>query len=99
MAEDIFSALRTYIGKISGGEKSAAEMSAALASWVKESGEGLKVRIEGEIESAAARMGFVRREELDELIARIVQLESAYAKPETPTTKKSSTTKKAAVKK
>jgi len=99
MAEDIFSALRTYIGKISGGEKSAAEMSAALASWVKESGEGLKARIEGEIESAAARMGFVRREELEELLARIVQLESANAKPEIPTTKKSSTTKKAAVKK
>ena len=75
MAEDIFSALRTYIGKMSGGEKSAADMSAALATWIKESGDGFKARIEGEIESAATKMGFVRKEELEALIARIAKLE------------------------
>ena len=103
MAEDIFSALRTYIGKMSGGEKSAAEMSAALSSWIKESGEGFKVRIEAEIESAARKMGFVRKEDLEALIARIAKLEAAYsekentnsaAKKPASTAKKSTTTKK-----
>ena len=103
MAEDIFSALRTYIGKMSGGEKSAAEMSAALSTWIKESGEGFKARIEAEIESAASKMGFVRKEDLETLIARIAKLEavssanestSSAAKKSTAAAKKSTTTKK-----
>ena len=103
MAEDIFSALRTYIGKMSGGEKSAAEMSAALSTWIKESGEGFKARIEAEIESAASKMGFVRKEDLEALIARIAKLEavssenegkSSMAKKSAVAAKKSTTTKK-----
>jgi BMFP domain-containing protein YqiC len=89
MAEDIFSALRTYIGKMSGGEKSASEMSAALASWIEESSEGFKARIGSEIEGAAAKMGFVRKEELEELIARISKLEQAASTTETKPASKS----------
>jgi BMFP domain-containing protein YqiC len=91
MAEDIFSALRTYIGKMSGGEKSASEMSAALASWIKESSEGFKARIESEIEGAAAKMGFVRKEELEELIARISKLEQAASTTQTKPASKPAT--------
>ena len=78
MANDFLTSLRNYaqsLSSLSSGEKSAGEVSAALNHWVKESGEALKEKIESEIESAAIRMGFVRKAELDSLMHRIEELE------------------------
>jgi len=75
MANDFLSSIRIYAQSLSNGEKSAGEVSAALNHWVKESGEALKEKIESEIESAAIRMGFVRKSDLDSLLLRIEELE------------------------
>jgi hypothetical protein len=76
MAQDIFSSLRNYLSKLSGGEKSPAEVATALKNWLEESGEVIKERIESEIESAASRMGFVRQDDLELLLQRLADLES-----------------------
>jgi len=46
MANDLLSALRTYLTKLSSGEKSPQEIAAALNQWAKESGEAIKTRVE-----------------------------------------------------
>ena len=68
MAQDLFSTLRSYASKVSSGEKSAAEVSAAFAAWAKESGEGIKDKVEEEIESALLKMGFIRKSDLAPLV-------------------------------
>lgn len=79
MAQEIFSVLRNYLSKLSGGEKSPAEVATALKNWLEESGEVIKARVESEIESAASRMGFVRQDDLELLLQRLADLESRTA--------------------
>jgi len=45
MANDLLSALRTYLTKLSSGEKSPQEIAAALNQWAKESGEAIKLAL------------------------------------------------------
>ena len=105
MANDFFSSIRNYAQSLTNGDKSAGEVSAALNHWVKESGEALKEKIESEIESAAIRMGFVRKSDLDSLLLRIEVLEkksSPVKKTASRSPKKvakSSSTKNSTVKK
>ena len=80
MTQDLFSTLRNYASKVSSGEKSAAEVSAAFAAWAKESGEGIKDKVEEEIEAALLKMGFIRKSDIAQLIKRIDDLERALGK-------------------
>jgi len=91
-SNDLFSTLRTYISKVTEGEKSPAEVAAALNGWARESADALKSKIHEEVESSVAKMGFVKREEFDRLAAQV-----AAMKGETPA--KKSAAKKAAPKK
>ena len=89
---------------MSEGEKSPAEIAAALNVWVRESGEALKSKIEEEVESSVSKMGFVKREEFDELKRQFDAMNSqSTPKKAASTSKKSapkkSTTKKVAAKK
>lgn len=79
MANDLLSTLRTYLSKVSEGEKSPAEIAAALNIWVRESGEALKSKIEEEVESSVSKMGFVKRDEFDELKRKFDDLTSQSA--------------------
>ena len=107
MANDIFSTLRTYLSKVSEGEKSPAEIAAAINIWVRESGEALKSKIEDEVESSVSKMGFVKREEFDDLKRRFDEVSQTGAPKKTATKKtvtkkataKSSPAKKSTVKK
>jgi len=101
MANDLFSTLRTYLTKVSEGEKSPAEIAAALNVWVRESGEALKSKIEEEVESSVSKMGFVKREEFDELKRKIDDLtsQSVPKKATSSSSGKKSSTKKSATKK
>ena len=101
MANDLFSTLRTYLTKVSEGEKSPAEIAAALNVWVRESGEALKSKIEEEVESSVSKMGFVKREEFDELKRKIDDLtsQSAPKKATNSSSGKKSSAKKSATKK
>ena len=110
-SNDIYSTLRAYVSKITEGERTPAEIAAAVNSWARESADALKAKIHEEVESSVAKMGFIKREEFDRLAAQVAALSGkAPAKKSTakPVAKKStvkkdpakkSAAKKSAVKK
>ena len=91
-SNDLFATLRTYVSKVTEGEKSPAEVAAALNGWARESAEALKSKIHEEVEASVAKMGFVKREEFDRLAAQVSAMKGG-------TTVKKSATKKSSVKK
>ena len=101
-SNDLFSTLRTYISKVTEGEKSPAEVAAALNGWARESADALKSKIHEEVEASVAKMGFVKREEFDRLAAQVSAMQGGTsakkAAPKKTSTKKIST-KKTTVKK
>jgi BMFP domain-containing protein YqiC len=105
MSNDLFSSLKTYLTKLSDGEKTPQEVAAALNAWARESADSLKAKIHEEVEAAVLKMGFVKREEFDRLVARVdavapVKKQSASTKKiaakKAPTSKKAAPVKKAA---
>lgn len=74
---DLFSTLKSYAQKLSDGERTPAEIAAALNDWAHESGQSLKAKITEEVESAVTKMGFVKREEFDALAKEVAELKSA----------------------
>ncbi len=74
MANDFLSTLRTYLNKVKEGETTPTEVASAFNTWLRESGGALKLKIQEEVEAAVLNMGFVKREEFDELQAQIVAL-------------------------
>ena len=101
-SNDLFSTLRTYISKVTEGEKSPAEVAAALNGWARESADALKSKIHEEVEASVAKMGFVKREEFDRLAAHVAAMKGGTsAKKSAPkkATAKKSTVKKATAKK
>jgi BMFP domain-containing protein YqiC len=100
-SNDLFATLRTYISKVTEGEKSPAEVAAALNGWARESADALKSKIHEEVEASVAKMGFVKREEFDRLAAQVAAMKSgASVKQSAPkkTTAKKTTVKKATAK-
>jgi BMFP domain-containing protein YqiC len=101
-SNDLFSTLRTYISKVTEGEKSPAEVAAALNGWARESADALKSKIHEEVEASVAKMGFVKREEFDRLAAQVSAMKGGTsakkAAPKKTSTNKTST-KKSSVKK
>ena len=91
-SNDLFSTLRTYISKVTEGEKSPAEVAAALNGWARESADALKSKIHEEVEASVAKMGFVKRDEFDRLAAQVAAMKGG-------TPAKKSAAKKAAPKK
>ncbi len=71
MSNDLFSSLKTYLTKLSDGEKTPQEVAAALNAWARESADTLKAKIHDEVEATVLKMGFVKREEFDRLLARV----------------------------
>jgi BMFP domain-containing protein YqiC len=92
---EIFSTLKGYVQKLSDGERTPAEIGAALNDWAKESAESVKSKIHEEVESVVLKMGFIKRDEFDALAAEVAALKKSAKKAPT----KKPTTKKAAVKK
>jgi BMFP domain-containing protein YqiC len=101
-SNDLFSTLRTYISKVTEGEKSPAEVATALNGWARESADALKSKIHEEVEASVAKMGFVKREEFDRLAAQVSAMKGGTsakkAAPKKTSTNKTST-KKSSVKK
>jgi BMFP domain-containing protein YqiC len=96
-SNDLFATLRTYVSKVTEGEKSPAEVAAALNGWARESAEALKSKIHEEVEASVAKMGFVKREEFDRLAAQVAAIKGGTAAKKTAA--KKSSVKKAAPKK
>ena len=98
MANDLFSSLRTYLNKVSEGERTPAELANALNTWLKQSGDVLKSKIDEEVHNTVSRMGFIKREEFDELKAELDALKKVSTK-KAPVKKSSTTSKPTSVKK
>lgn len=96
MANDLFSALRTYLTKISSGEKTPQEVAAALNAWARESGEALKLKVEEEVKKNVSRMGFAKASDLKRLEREVMELK-ALIKGKATSSKKNPVPKKKAV--
>jgi polyhydroxyalkanoate synthesis regulator phasin len=83
MATDINSILKKYLAAMGKSEVSASELTKDLRVWVVENGEVVKEKIENRIDETASRMGFVKVSDLDNLLARISDLESRLPDSET----------------
>lgn len=104
MANDLFASLRTYLNKVSDGERTPAELATTLNNWVKQSGDVLKSKIDEEVHNTVTRMGFIKRDEFDELKAEFEEFKKVHHRPATtksaapakkkPAAKKSTTQKK-----
>ncbi len=96
-SNDLLATLRTYVSKVTEGEKSPAEVAAALNGWARESADALKSKIHEEVEASVAKMGFVKREEFDRLVAQVAAMKGAT--PAKKSAAKKAAPKKAAAKK
>jgi BMFP domain-containing protein YqiC len=96
MSNDLFSSLKTYLTKLSDGEKTPQEVAAALNAWARESADTLKAKIHDEVEATVLRMGFVKREEFDRLVARVDAIAPAKAAKKAAPAKAAKAAKKAA---
>lgn len=77
MAKDLFSALKVYLKKVTDGERSPAEVVASVSTWMRESAESVKSKIEEEVEKSVSKMGFAKREEVERLKSELSQLRSS----------------------
>ena len=98
MSNDLLSSLKTYLNKLSDGEMTPQEFAAALNAWARESADSLKAKIHDEVEATVLKMGFVKREEFDRLLARVDAIapekKAAPAKRAAPAKKKAAPAKK-----
>jgi BMFP domain-containing protein YqiC len=78
-SNDLFSTLRTYLSKVTEGERSPAEVAAAVNSWARESAEALKAKIHEEVDASVSKMGFIKRDEFDRLAAQVAALSGKKA--------------------
>ena len=99
MANDLFASLRTYLNKVSDGERTPAELANALNTWVKQSGDVLKSKIDEEVHNTVTRMGFIKREEFDELKAEFEKFKRAQSAPSSSAPSSSAPKKSAAAQK
>ena len=94
-SNDLFSTLRTYLTKVTEGERTPAEVAAAVNSWARESADALKAKIHEEVESSVAKMGFIKREEFDRLAAQVAALGGKSTSGKKSPSKKSDSIKSA----
>jgi BMFP domain-containing protein YqiC len=94
-ASEIFSTLKSYAQKLSDGERTPAEIAAALNDWAHESAESVRGKIHEEVESAVLKMGFVKREEFDALAKEVASLKKSPKQATKKIVKKSAPKKKA----
>ncbi len=99
MAKDAFSTLKVYLSKLTEGEHTPAEAVAAMNTWLRESGEAIKLKVEEEVEQAVAKLGFVKQAEFDKLKADFESLRTAGAELGESAGKKVKAEKKAVGKK
>ena len=75
-AGELFSTLKGYINQLSDGERSPSEVASAFNEWARDSAESIKAKVAEEVEASVAKMGFIKRDEFDALLARVEALET-----------------------
>jgi hypothetical protein len=102
---EFFSTLKGYFNALSEGERTPTEVASAFNEWAREGAESIKAKIAEEVEATVLKMGFIKRDEYEKLLARVDKLERLQPKssPQKKAVKKVSAkkapTKKAPVKK
>lgn len=103
---DFIGAFRAYAQKALGNDFNAEKAAATLNSWVKESGDALKERIERETERAVKKLGLAKESELKALQSEVRDLQKALGvkkkskgSPSAPKSAKSAKSAKPAQKK
>lgn len=99
MSKDVFSTLRVYLSKLTEGEHTPAEVVASMNTWLRESGEAIKLKVEEEVEQAVSKMGFVKQEEFDKLKAEFETLRKSGPQLKKNLVKKAKAERKTAEKK
>ena len=105
MASDLNTILKKYLANLGKNEEAAVELTRSIKSWVVQNGEIVKERIESQIDETGVRMGFAKSSEIENLNARIAELENrlkgvsgvkkeSTSKPKKPGIKKSAAPKK-----
>jgi len=105
MASDLNTILKKYLANLGKNEEAAVELTRSIKSWVVQNGEIVRERIESQIDETVVRMGFAKSSEIENLNARIVELENRLksvsgekkertSKRQKPVTKKSAAPKK-----
>ena len=79
MASDLFSTVKSYISKVADGEHSPAELANSMNTWIKESTEAIKIKVEEEVERSVSKLGFIKRKEFDELKQELIALKAQLA--------------------
>jgi BMFP domain-containing protein YqiC len=79
MARDITAILQGFIADIAEGKGATGEFLTSLNAWGKEFTEGLREKVEKEVDASVSKLGFVKRDEYDRLAARIAALESGLS--------------------
>ena len=76
MASDLNTILKKYLANLGKNEEAAVELTRSIKSWVVQNGEIVRERIESQIDETAVRMGFAKSSEIENLNARIAELEN-----------------------
>ena len=77
---ELFSTLKSYFNQLTEGERTPTEVASALNGWARESAESIRAKIAEEVEATVLKMGFVKRDEYEKLVARVEKLEAKRAK-------------------
>ena len=91
---ELFSTLKSYFNQLTEGERTPTEVASALNDWARESAESVKAKIAEEVETTVSKMGFIKREEYDKLVARVEKLEGSSAPRKSPRLAKAATSAK-----
>jgi len=75
-SNEFLSTLKIYFNQLTEGERTPTEVAAAFNDWARESAESIKAKIAEEVERTVVKMGFVKLEEYEKLVARVEQLEA-----------------------
>ena len=99
MASDLNTILKKYLANLGKNEEAVGELTRNIKSWVVQNGENVKERIESQIDETAVRMGFAKTSEIDNLNARIAELESRLKSVSSEGNERTSRAKKSTSKK
>jgi BMFP domain-containing protein YqiC len=96
---ELFTTLKGYFNQLTEGERTPTEVAAAFNDWARESAESVKAKIAEEVEATVSKMGFVKSEEYDRLVARVEKLEAKLVKKKPAAPAKKVSAKKTPAKK
>ena len=73
-ANDLFGSLKAYATRVLGDEINPEKSAAALSGWLKDSSEGLRDKVEKDVERTVKKLGLAKQSELNALSKEIAAL-------------------------